>query len=199
LGFWKRWTSAPSPEEDEAEAQRQLVEHELLVQRLSPQRASAAAVVEIQPASGSPLLRESPPPSPKAATGSWDYPMPSQRVYIAERAQAFLPSGAVIRQVFGVQRAFPIPISFINAIVTPLMGWRVVAVSDDAVYVLEASFWFKWRPKRLLRTLPRTTYFGMMGGPWTKIQLGPETAYVNWRFFKDVRAANIKALRDPFS
>ncbi len=124
--------------------------------------------------------------------------MPRQRVYVAERFQPFLPPGTVIRQVFGVQRAVPIPISFINAIVTPLMGWRVVAVCDDAMYVLESTFLFKWRPKRLLRTLPRTTYFGMMGGPWTKIRLGPETAWVNWRFFKDVRAANIKALRGPF-
>lgn len=78
------------------------------------------------------------------------------------------------------------------------MGWRVVAVSDDAIYVLEARFWWKWRPKRLLRTLPRTTYFGMMGGPWTKIRLGPETAYVNMRFFKDVRAADLDVLRGPF-
>jgi hypothetical protein len=78
------------------------------------------------------------------------------------------------------------------------MGWRIVAVADDAIYVLVASFWFKWRPTRLLRTLPRSTYFGPMAGPWSRIQLGSESAWVFWRFSPDVRAADAKTLRGPF-
>ena len=56
-----------------------------------------------------------------------------------------------------------------------------------------------WRPTRLLRTLPRSTYFGPIGPLWTRIQLGPETAWVSGRFSADVAAADVKTLRGPFA
>jgi hypothetical protein len=198
-GFWQRWTNAPSPEEDEAEAQRQLFEHELLDRPLSlaSKRPGAAVTVRDKPAATF-MPQESPRIANDSTGGASEYQMPSQRVYVAERVQPFLPTGTVIRQVFGVQRSVPIPIAVINVILTPLRGWRVVAVTDEAIYVLAASYWLTWRPKRLLRTLPRTTYFGLMDGPYTKIQLGPESAWVFWRFYKDVEAANAQTLRGPF-
>jgi hypothetical protein len=110
---------------------------------------------------------------------------------IAQRCEPFLPPGAVIRHVFG---ASPYP-RFLPAIIglplTLLHGDRIVAVTDDAVFVLRATHWWGWTPKRLLRTLPRDTRFGPVNGMVvTRIPLGGELLRVGWRFFPDVEAAD---------
>jgi hypothetical protein len=116
--------------------------------------------------------------------------VPPHRAYIARRSQRFLPPGMVVRQVFGAQRFFPWLIGPLELLYTPFMRWRVVAVADDGIYVLKATYWLTWRPKRLLRRLPRPTRLGPVSGIWPRIQLGPERVWVNWRFFDDIDAAD---------
>lgn len=118
--------------------------------------------------------------------------VPFSRLGIARRSAPFLPHDAVIRhlfcaQVFSPWWRFP-PWGLLY--VSPVMGYRVVAVADDAIYILAASRWLRWHPKRLLRTLPRHTTFGPLRGPWTRLALGSESAWVFGRFYGDVRASD---------
>ena len=122
-----------------------------------------------------------------------EHAVPQHRQYLAERVARLLPPGALIRQVFGAQCFTPWlfgPLSLIYVFYTPFMTWRLVAVTDEGIFVLSASYWFGWRPKRLLRVLPRRAQLGPVGGPWARIQLGPERVWVNWRFFPDLRGAD---------
>lgn len=76
--------------------------------------------------------------------------------------------------------------------VSPIQGYRVIAVTDDAMYVLAASYWFRWKPRRLVATLPRETRFGPLGGVGgvTRMRLGKETFWLPWRFYDDARASD---------
>jgi hypothetical protein len=191
--WWKRWKSASSPEEDELEAQRQLMPKESALLATEPIRRSNGGAGEVTINSSmrrASLVHAGGLSSVDAADAAVQNSVPERRAYIAERAQRFLPSGTVIRQIFGAQRAFPVPLTLIRVIVTPLMGWRVVAVADDAIYVLDATFWLSWRPTRLLRKLPRATHFGPMSGIWHSIQLGSEKVWISMRFFDDVTASD---------
>lgn len=116
--------------------------------------------------------------------------VPAHREYIARRAQRLLPPGTTIRQVFGAQCFFPWLISPLALLYLPFMRWRVVAVADNGIYVFSASFWLRWRPRRLLRRLPRNTRLGPVAGVWPRISLGPERVWVNWRFFGDIDDAD---------
>ncbi len=122
-----------------------------------------------------------------------EHAVPQRRHYLARRVARFLPPETLIRQVFGAQCYTPWlvgPLSVLYILYTPLMRWRLVAVTDDGIFVVSASYWSGWRPKRVLRVLPRRTQLGPVGGPWARIQLGPERVWVNWRFFPDLRAAD---------
>ena len=56
---------------------------------------------------------------------------------------------------------------------------RLLAVTDDAIYVLQCSNWFgQFRAKRVLAVLPRTTRLGPPGGLQTKVKLGTMTLYL---------------------
>src|SRR5580704_99751 len=80
LGFWQRLTGGPSPEDDEAEAQRRLIERELSIQQQSPRPASPVTGVAIDPGTRSVTQRGSPLSLEPAETR--DSRMPTQRIYI---------------------------------------------------------------------------------------------------------------------
>jgi hypothetical protein len=119
--------------------------------------------------------------------------LPFSRFAIAERASRFLPDGADIRHIVRGQifspwwRLTPILGWFY---VSPVHGYRIVAVTNDAMYVLAATYWFRWQPKRLVTTLPRNTRFGLLTGPATRLKLGAEAFRLPWRFYVDARASD---------
>lgn len=126
-------------------------------------------------------------------------PLPFSRMELARRASRFLPEGAAIRHVVRGQvyspwwRAIPILGLFY---VAPVEAYRVVAVTDDAIYVLAATRWFRWQPKRLIATLPRDTQFGFLRGFATRVILGDERIWLFWRFYVDARSSDAELLGD---
>lgn len=116
--------------------------------------------------------------------------VPPHRAYIATRVERLIPPGTTVRQVFGGQCLFPYLVGPIAALCLPFIRWRVVAVADDAIYVFSATYWWRWRPRRLLRRVPRGTRLGPVAGIWSQIQLGRERVWVSWRFFDDIDAAD---------
>jgi hypothetical protein len=119
--------------------------------------------------------------------------LPFSRFAIAESASRFLPEGAVIRHIIRGQIFSPwwrlIPVLG-KLYVSPVQGYRIVAITDDAMYVLAATYWLRWQPKRLVTTLPRETRFGQLTGPATRLRLGAEVFWLFWRFYVDARASD---------
>jgi hypothetical protein len=68
--------------------------------------------------------------------------------------------------------------------------WRIIAVADEAVFIIEATAWTRWEPKRLLQVLPRNLAFGPVHGVYARIRVADEWLWVPWRFFAEVRAAD---------
>jgi hypothetical protein len=111
---------------------------------------------------------------------------------LATRSQPFLPPGSRIRQTFVCQTG-PSPWMFlITYIVFFFIKYRIVAVTEDAIYVLRSSK-MTMTPKELIATLPRQTQLGPVSGMWGKLDLLGERHWVHKRFHKDIAAADYEA------
>ena len=66
--------------------------------------------------------------------------------------------------------------------------FRVVAVTDSAIYVFKAGWFRRHQPKRLLRTVPRASLDVVKGG---KVVLGPEKVRVERRYWPVLLAAGV--------
>ncbi len=120
---------------------------------------------------------------------------------LAERCAPFLPEGSRIRQVFVCQIA-PNRVFFLITYLTGLtMFWiryRCVAVTQDAIYVLESSKPSGGaRPVALVGTLPRQTQLGPVSGRWGQVDLLGERHWVHKRFHEEVMAADREAVLQP--
>jgi len=131
--------------------------------------------------------------TPALATFFWGFTMTS-RDTLAERSAPFLPQGADVRQAF-IAQAAPNRAYFLITYLTGLtMFWikyRCVAVTPDAIYVLESSKPSGGaKPVSLIATLPRKTRLGPVSGRWARVQLLGETHWVHKRFHAEVTAAD---------
>ena len=116
---------------------------------------------------------------------------------LVERSAPLLPAGSEIRQVFICQAA---P-SFIYFLITYLTGltmfwikYRCVAVTQDAIYVLESSKLSGGaKPHSLVGTLPRHTQLGPVSGRRSQVNLLGERNWVHKRFHPQVTAADREA------
>ena len=116
---------------------------------------------------------------------------------MAERCAPFLPPGAEIRQAF-IGQAAPNRAYFLITYLTGLMvfwiKYRCVAVTQDAIYVLESSKPSGGaKPGALVGTLPRQTQLGPVSGRWGQVNLLGERHWVHKRFHQDVTAADHEA------
>jgi len=113
---------------------------------------------------------------------------------LAERAAPFLPQGSQVRQVFVCQTG-PSPWFFLLTYLTIFwIKYRLVAVTQDGIYVLEGSkLTGGAKPKSLVGTIPRATQLGPVSGVWGQINLLGERHWVHKRFHKDVTAADAEA------
>ena len=107
---------------------------------------------------------------------------------LRERSQPFLEPGEQIQQIFLAQTASQyqvlIPILFLLK-----NRYRVVAVTDRAVVVLEAARMQNSKPTGVLTRLPRSTPLGAPAGMWAVLDLGGEKLRVHKRFHKDIEEA----------
>jgi hypothetical protein len=119
---------------------------------------------------------------------------PEPRGDLAQRAAPLLPPGSRVRQIFIYQTA---P-NFSFLIITYLTGltifwnkYRCVAVTEDAICVLESTKWSGGaKPQRLLATLPRRTQLGPVGGRWAQVNIAGERGWVHKRFHDAINAAD---------
>ncbi|WP_051814163.1 hypothetical protein [Kitasatospora sp. MBT63] len=116
---------------------------------------------------------------------------------LVRRSAPFLPAGSEIRQAFICQSA---P-NFWFFVVTYLTGltifrntYRCVAVTRDAIYVLESSKLSGGAsPRRLAGTMPRHTRLGPVTGRWGQLQILGERHWVHRRFHDQIAAADREA------
>jgi len=121
----------------------------------------------------------------------------SGRHDLVKRSAPFLPRGSEIREVFICQTA---P-NFAFILITYLTGltwfwnkYRCVAVTQDAIYVLESSKLSGGaKPQSLLGTLPRRSRLGPVSGRWAQINLLGERHWVHKRFHPQIAAADHEA------
>ena len=117
--------------------------------------------------------------------------------YIADRAMAFLPTGSEIRQVFVSQTAphfaYFLPAYLFSVFVK--VSFRCVAVTDDAIYVMDGTRSSGGaRPTRLLGVMPRSTRFEPAAGLfWHKVTLLGQRCWVHPPHLKQVLAADREA------
>ena len=122
---------------------------------------------------------------------------------LIERAQPVLPAGTEIRQIFSATTRSPyllFGLMFLFILPGAIIFWtinrgRMIAITKDAIYVLNCGN-FAWsKPKRVLRVLPRTTRFGPVSGMFAKIQVGPEHLWMgdNAGAYAEIAAADAEA------
>jgi hypothetical protein len=116
---------------------------------------------------------------------------------LVERATPFLPAGGKITQVFICQTAPNFGFFIITYLTGLTMFWnryRCVAVTRDAIYVLESSKSSGGaRPRTLVGTMPRHTRLGPVSGRWAQVDLLGERHWVHKRFHDAVAAADREA------
>ena len=116
---------------------------------------------------------------------------------LVERSAPFLPAGSEIRQVFIAQAAPNFGYFLITYLTGLTMFWiryRCVAVTRDAIYVLESNKLSGGaRPQSLVATLPRHTQLGPVSGRWGELNLLGERHWVHQRFHNQVAAADREA------
>lgn len=136
-----------------------------------------------------------------ARSGGTPYRGP--RKDLVARSASLLPPGAEIRQAFICQTA-PNFLFFVIAYFTGLTiffnEYRCVAVTSDAIYVLESSkLSGGGKPRRLLGTMPRDTGLGPVSGRWGQVTLLGERHWVHKRFHDQIAAADRERHRpEPF-
>jgi hypothetical protein len=116
---------------------------------------------------------------------------------LVQRSAPFLPPGSEIRQVFIYQTApyfFVFVVNYLTGLALHWAKYRCVAVTKDAIYVLESSKTSGGaKPQRLIGTLPRRTELGPVSGRWGQLEVVGERGWVHQRFHDQVAAADREA------
>jgi hypothetical protein len=106
-------------------------------------------------------------------------------------AAQFVEPGETIQQVLGAQTASPMMMPLVGAIVTLIVNkYRIVAVTDQRILVLDSGKWSMRKARAVLTTLPRSTRLGPTSGLWHTIETPTGKLRVRRYFFKDIAAAD---------
>lgn len=85
-------------------------------------------------------------------------------------------------------------ITYLTGLTMLWIKYRCVAVTKDAIYVLESSKLSGGaKPQSLVATLPRRTQLGPVSGRWGEMNLLGERHWVHKRFHHEVAAADREA------
>jgi hypothetical protein len=113
---------------------------------------------------------------------------------LVQRSAPFLPSGSEVRQMFICQAAPNFAFFVVTYLTGLTMFWvkyRCVAVTQDAIYVLDSSkLSGGGQPQRLVGTLPRHTRLGPVSGRWAQLTLLGQRHWVHQRFHPEIVAAD---------
>jgi hypothetical protein len=100
-----------------------------------------------------------------------------------ESCQPLVPDGDTVRYALAAKKGIgthPLMMAtWFTQVLIVFQQFRVVAVTDSAVYVFKAGWFRRHQPKRLLRTLPRESLDVVKG----KVVLGPETVRIERRYW----------------
>ena len=106
-------------------------------------------------------------------------------------AAQFVEPGETIQQVLGAQTASPMMMPLVGAIVTLIVNkYRIAAVTDQRILVLDSGKWSMRKARAVLTTLPRSTRLGPTSGLWHTIETPTGKLRVRRYFFKDIAAAD---------
>ena len=116
---------------------------------------------------------------------------------LVTRSAPFLPAGSEIRQVFICQTAphfYFFLITYLTGLTMFWVKYRCVAVTSDAIYVLDSSKLSGGaKPRSVVGTMPRHTQLGPVSGRWGLVTLLGERHWVHQRFHSDIAAADHEA------
>jgi hypothetical protein len=117
---------------------------------------------------------------------------------LAERSAPLLPPGSQVRQAFICQTAPNFAYFLINWATGLTMFWityRCVAVTEDAIYVLDSSSKLSGgaQPTSVAGILPRHTRLGPVAGRWGQLTLLGERHWVKKRFQAQITTADAEA------
>jgi len=106
-------------------------------------------------------------------------------------AAQFVEPGETIEQVFGAQTASPLTAPLIGSLIALIINrYRIVAVTDRRILVLDAGKWTQRTARTVVSELPRSTRLGPTSGLWFKIGTPAGKIHVRRYFYKDVNAAD---------
>ena len=106
-------------------------------------------------------------------------------------AAQFVEPGETIEQVFGAQTASPLTAPLIGSLIALIINrYRIVAVTDRRILVLDAGKWTQRTARAVVSELPRSTRLGPTSGLWFKIETPAGKIHVRRYFYKDVNAAD---------
>src|ERR1700722_15801756 len=106
-------------------------------------------------------------------------------------AAQFVEPGETIEQVFGAQTASPLTAPLIGSLIALIINrYRIVAVTDRRILVLDAGKWSQRKARAVVSELPRATRLGPTSGLWFKIDTPAGKIHVRRYFYKDVNAAD---------
>lgn len=112
-------------------------------------------------------------------------------------ASQFVAPDEDIQAVIAAQTASPLvaalssQFGLIGALIAANFNkYRIVAVTDKRILVLDAGKWSVKKARGVVIVLPRTTLLGPGTGLWHKIETPAGVLRVHRRFFKDVEAAD---------
>jgi hypothetical protein len=106
-------------------------------------------------------------------------------------AAQFVEPGETIEQVFGAQTASPLTAPLIGSLIALIINrYRIVAVTDRRILVLDAGKWTQRTARAVVSELPRSTRLGPTSGLWFKIDTPAGKIHVRRYFYKDVNAAD---------
>jgi hypothetical protein len=118
----------------------------------------------------------------------------------AMRASAaqFLEPGETIQVVIAGQTGSPLvraigsAFGLLGALITVAFNeYRIVAVTDQRILVLDAGRWSYKNARGVVGVLPRATRLGPLSGLWRSIETPSGKVWVHRRFNKDIDAADM--------
>jgi hypothetical protein len=116
---------------------------------------------------------------------------------LKERVASLIPPGSEVEQAFVCQTAANFVIFVINWLTGFTLGlitYRCVAVTRDAIYVLDAHRLSGGAtPRRVVATLPRHTQLGPVHGRWSEFALLGQRYWIKQRFQDQITAADAAA------
>jgi hypothetical protein len=112
-------------------------------------------------------------------------------------AAQFLNPGETIQVVFGAQTGSPLvrgiggAFGLLGVLVTVAFNeFRVVAVTDQRILVLDAGRWTTSKARGVVDILPRGISLGPATGIWHSFEPPSGKIWIHRRFYKDVAAAD---------